>query len=93
MFLCISGVPINALAPMKNCLEGCKVGQISFCCTKHRLALCMQILSWRGLYFQCYAPCERFFCAKIAFIKTVGKNHSFKNSEKLEIKFYLTSIV
>ena len=27
--LCISWVPINDLAPMKNCLEGCKVGQIS----------------------------------------------------------------
>ena len=27
--LCISGVPINDLAPMKNCPGGCKVGQIS----------------------------------------------------------------
>ena len=28
-FLCISGVPINDLASMKNCPGGCKVGQIS----------------------------------------------------------------
>ena len=27
--LCISGVPMNDLAPMKNCPGGCKVGQIS----------------------------------------------------------------
>ena len=27
--LCISGVPMNDLAPMKNCHGGCKVGQIS----------------------------------------------------------------
>ena len=27
--LCISGVPVNDLAPMKNCPGGCKVGQIS----------------------------------------------------------------
>ena len=26
---CISGVPMNDLAPMKNCPGGCKVGQIS----------------------------------------------------------------
>ena len=34
-----------------------------------------------------------FFCAKIPFLNTVGKIHPFKNSEKLEIKFYKTSIV
>ena len=28
-FLCISVVPMNDLAPMKNCPGGCKVGQIS----------------------------------------------------------------
>ena len=28
-FFCISGVPMNDLAPMKNCPGGCKVGQIS----------------------------------------------------------------
>ena len=28
-FFCISGVPMNDLAPMKNCPRGCKVGQIS----------------------------------------------------------------
>ena len=30
--LCISGVPMNDLAPMKNCPGGgaCKVGQISY---------------------------------------------------------------
>ena len=44
-FFCISDVPINDLAPMKNCLGGCKVGQISSHCTMHRLALGMQILS------------------------------------------------
>ena len=27
--VCISGVPMNDLAPMKNCPGGCKVGQIS----------------------------------------------------------------
>ena len=27
--LCISGVPVNDLTPMKNCPGGCKVGQIS----------------------------------------------------------------
>ena len=27
--LCISGVPMNDLTPMKNCPGGCKVGQIS----------------------------------------------------------------
>ena len=27
--LCISGVPMNDLAPMKNCPGGCKVGHIS----------------------------------------------------------------
>ena len=27
--LCISGVPMNDLAPLKNCPGGCKVGQIS----------------------------------------------------------------
>ena len=27
--LCISRVPMNDLAPMKNCPGGCKVGQIS----------------------------------------------------------------
>ena len=27
--LCISGVPMKDLAPMKNCPGGCKVGQIS----------------------------------------------------------------
>ena len=27
--LCIFGVPMNDLAPMKNCPGGCKVGQIS----------------------------------------------------------------
>ena len=27
--LCISGVPMNDLAPMKNCPGGCKVDQIS----------------------------------------------------------------
>ena len=26
--ICISGVPMNDLAPMKNCLSGCKVGQL-----------------------------------------------------------------
>ena len=31
--LCISVVPINDLAPMKNCPRGCKVGQISSRCT------------------------------------------------------------
>ena len=30
--LCISGVPINDLAPMKNCPGGCKVGQIPGYC-------------------------------------------------------------
>ena len=27
--LCVYGVPMNNLAPMKNCPGGCKVGQIS----------------------------------------------------------------
>ena len=44
-FFCISDVPISDLAPMNNCLGGCKVGQISSHCTVHRLALGMQILS------------------------------------------------
>ena len=43
--ICISRVQINDMAPMKNCLGGCKVGQISYWCTMHSLALCMQILS------------------------------------------------
>ena len=43
-FICISGVPMNDLAPMKNCPGGggCKVGQISsrgenymYFCDKH----------------------------------------------------------
>ena len=33
------------------------------------------------------------FVLKIAFINTNGKIHSFKISEKLEIKFYLSGIV
>ena len=28
--ICISRVPINDMAPMKNCLGGCKVGQIIY---------------------------------------------------------------
>ena len=27
--LCISGVPVNDFAPMKNCPGGCKIGRIS----------------------------------------------------------------
>ena len=43
--ICISRVQINDLAPVKICLGGRKVGQISYCCTMHSLALCMQIFS------------------------------------------------
>ena len=91
--LCITGAPLNDFALMKICPGECKVCQISSHDTMHSLALCMQILSWRGSYFLCYAPCERHFCVKLAFINTIGKIHLFKNSKKLEIKFYLTSIV
>ena len=92
--LCISWVPINDLAPMKSCLGGCKVGQISSRCTMHSFTLYAYFVVMCS-YFQCYAPCKRYFYAKIAFIitRTIGKIHPFKNSEKLEIKFYLTSIV
>ena len=42
--ICMSWVPINDLEPTKNCLGGCKIGQISPQCTVHSIILCVQIL-------------------------------------------------
>ena len=58
----ISGVPINDLAPMKNCLGGCKEGQIRSRCTMHRLALCMQILSSHAQIFSAVLLVRIFLC-------------------------------
>ena len=41
--LCISGVPMNYLAPMKNCPGGCKVGQISSRGIRFRVSLTNQL--------------------------------------------------
>ena len=63
LFFCISGVPVNDLTPIKLS-SGMQGRSIISRCTMHCLEVCMQISSCRGSYFQCCAPCERYFVIK-----------------------------